>query len=97
MNLNAEQVEHVARLARLELVEEEKERLGQQLSSILEYVGQLQGIDTSAVEPMNHVADLVSVWGEDEAAPSTEEERSQLLAAFPEREGDLLKVKSVFS
>jgi aspartyl-tRNA(Asn)/glutamyl-tRNA(Gln) amidotransferase subunit C len=96
MSLTSEQVEHIAKLARLELVEAEKEDLRARLSSILEYVSQLQEIDTAAVEPMTYVAEIENVWGEDEVAACPPEERQGVIDGFPEKEGNLLKVKAVF-
>jgi aspartyl-tRNA(Asn)/glutamyl-tRNA(Gln) amidotransferase subunit C len=96
MQLTSEQVEHIAKLARLELASEEKDAFQRQLSSVLEYVDQLSKVDTRDVEPMNHSLALQNVMRADEATPCTKEERDGAVAAFPEREGDLLKVKAVF-
>ncbi len=97
MRLTAEQVDHIASLSRLSLAAEEKEKFAAQLSSILEYVGLLSKVDTEGVEPMNHSIALMNVFGADEPSPCDEATRAALLAGFPEREGDLLKVKAVFS
>lgn len=51
MKITLAEVEHVARLARLELTAEEKERMRAQLDSILSYIDKLNELDTSAVEP----------------------------------------------
>ena len=96
MKLTAEQIEGIAKLARLDLSEEERSAFQRQLSSILEYVDKLQAADVKGVEPMNHVIPMHNVWGEDVAAGCGEEERARLLAEFPSKEGALLKVKSVF-
>lgn len=95
--LTPEQVEHIARLAKLDLAPEEKESFAFQLSSVLDYVSQLQDIDTEGVEPMSYPVALENVWGEDEPKPFDGAVRDGLLAAFPEKEGDLLKVKAVFN
>ncbi len=52
MALTLKEVEHIARLARLHLTDEEKERYRQQLSAILEYAARLQTLDTAAILPM---------------------------------------------
>jgi len=57
--VSMEEVERVAELANLELSPEEKPRMQRDLNSILEYVAQLSELDTSAVEPMAQVADLL--------------------------------------
>ncbi len=97
MHLTPEQVDHIATLSRLSLTDEEKTRFAAQLSSILEYVGMLGKVPTDGVEPMNHSVALMNVFGADEPAPCDDATRAALLAGFPEREGDLLKVKAVFS
>ncbi|MGD2174123.1 MAG: Asp-tRNA(Asn)/Glu-tRNA(Gln) amidotransferase subunit GatC [Candidatus Brocadiaceae bacterium] len=54
MPITREQVDYVARLARLELTEEEKERFAGQLDAIIAYMDKLNELDTSQVEPMVH-------------------------------------------
>lgn len=55
MTLTIEEVEHIAKLARLELSEEEKARYSQQLSAILEYAARLQELDTQGIPPTSSV------------------------------------------
>ena len=86
-------VEHVARLARLGLTDEEIERLVPQLSRILEAVGKLSEVDTSAVGPTAQVIALENVMREDVARPSMDREAA--LAEAPRREGGLLRVPVV--
>jgi aspartyl-tRNA(Asn)/glutamyl-tRNA(Gln) amidotransferase subunit C len=81
---------HVARLARLELSEDELERFGAQLSAILEAVGKVAELDLTDVEPTAHPLDLVNVWAEDEPRPSLPVEEA--LASAPEREGNFFRV-----
>ena len=64
------EVEHVARLARLALDADEKERMRSQLDAILGYIEQLRRVDTEGVEPTAHVLPLVNVLREDEVRPS---------------------------
>ena len=64
------EVEHVARLARLALGADEKERMRSQLDVILGYVEQLRRVDTTGVEPTAHVLPLVNVMRDDEVRPS---------------------------
>ena len=65
MKLSVEQVRHVAELARLGLEDAEIERLSGELSKILDYIDQLDQLDTSAVEPTAQVGGLVDVFRED--------------------------------
>lgn len=62
-------VEHVAHLSRLALSEEERERFGAQLASILDYVEKLKELDTSGVEPTSHVIEMSNVMREDALRP----------------------------
>ena len=81
--ITRKEVEHVARLARLELTEEEKERMTAQLDSILAYIDKLNELDTSKVEPTTTVIPMVSVMREDEARPSLDQDKA--LANAPDR------------
>lgn len=64
------QVEHVARLARLELTEEEIDLFTTQLGDILKWVDKLQELDTTDVEPTAHTIPLRNVMRKDEVKPS---------------------------
>lgn len=97
MTLSSEEIAKIATLARLELSPEDAAAFSTQLSSILSYVGMLSAADTEQVEPMEHVVAVANVFRSDEVAASLAEVRTAALAAFPEHEGDLLKVKAVFS
>jgi aspartyl-tRNA(Asn)/glutamyl-tRNA(Gln) amidotransferase subunit C len=67
--IDREQVLHVARLARLELSEEEIERMAGELSGILEHVDRISELDLDRVEPTTHVVELVNVLRPDEPEP----------------------------
>lgn len=64
------QVRQVARLARLELSEEETAQFSEQLSAIVEFIEQLNKLDTSGVEPLAHCLPLHNVFRADEIRPS---------------------------
>jgi aspartyl-tRNA(Asn)/glutamyl-tRNA(Gln) amidotransferase subunit C len=70
MAITRDDVVHVARLAQLELAEDEIERFREQLSAILEAVGKVAELDLEGVEPTAHPLELVNVFGEDEPRPS---------------------------
>ncbi|GAP08243.1 aspartyl/glutamyl-tRNA(Asn/Gln) amidotransferase subunit C [Anaerolinea thermolimosa] len=70
MSLTRAEVEHIARLARLELTEEELSRFSEQLSSILDYAARLREIDTSTIPPTASVLDTGLPLREDIPAPS---------------------------
>jgi aspartyl-tRNA(Asn)/glutamyl-tRNA(Gln) amidotransferase subunit C len=90
MAIDREQLLHVAHLARLELREEDVERLGAQLNDILAAVGKVAELDLSDVPPTSHPLDVVNVWDEDEPRPSLSV--AAALANAPEREGDAFRV-----
>ncbi|KKR98222.1 MAG: Aspartyl/glutamyl-tRNA(Asn/Gln) amidotransferase subunit C [Candidatus Uhrbacteria bacterium GW2011_GWF2_41_16] len=96
MSLTIEEVHHIARLARLQITEEEAERYRVQIGSILEYVAKLQSLDTEGVPELAHGSGLSNVWRTDEVTSSDKINRASFLEAFPHREGDLLQVQAVF-
>lgn len=97
MKLSKEQVEHVARLARLGLTPKEVEKFQTQMSSILDYVEQLNEVDTSGVELTAQVTGLTNVMREDAVAPKALADPEELLKCSPlPKEKRQIKVKSVF-
>ena len=95
MKITKKDVEHVARLARLALSEEEKERYTAQLESILEYIDTLNKLDTANVPPTSHVLPLSNVWREDIAEPGRLGSTEDILKNAPEAEGPYFKVKKI--
>lgn len=96
MSISAKEVEHIAKLSRLELSVEEKKKFASELSSILEYVEQLDEVDTDRVEPTAQVTGLTNVTRRDEIEGGDKETREGLLNEAPARDGDFVQVKSVF-
>ncbi|HET6641699.1 MAG TPA: Asp-tRNA(Asn)/Glu-tRNA(Gln) amidotransferase subunit GatC [Gaiellaceae bacterium] len=90
MAITRDEVLHVARLARLELRDDEIARFTEQLSAILEAVAKVSELDLSDVEPTAHPLDLVNVWSEDEPRPCLPVDEA--LANAPEREAGFFKV-----
>ncbi|GAB4243628.1 MAG: Asp-tRNA(Asn)/Glu-tRNA(Gln) amidotransferase subunit GatC [Thermoleophilia bacterium] len=82
--INREEVEHVARLARLHLEENELERLRVELSKIIDYVQQISELDLAGVEPTAHAAALTNVFREDEPWEGLTQEEA--LAGAPQAE-----------
>jgi aspartyl-tRNA(Asn)/glutamyl-tRNA(Gln) amidotransferase subunit C len=68
--LSIEQIEHIARLSRLELSDDEKKLYSEQLSSVLDYVDQLSEVDTEGVEPTANITGLKNIWREDKVEES---------------------------
>jgi len=94
MHLSIEQIEHIARLARLEVSETEKKTYSEQLSAILDYVDQLQKVDTEGVEPTSQVTGLVNNNREDEVIESGI--ASDLLATAPSVRDGFITIPKIF-
>jgi len=90
MAIEREQLRHVAHLARLELSDEELERLGPQLNDIIAAVSKVSELDLSDVPATSHPLDVVNVWAEDEPRPCLTVEEA--FANAPERDGNYFKV-----
>jgi len=90
MAIDRETVVHVARLARLDLREDEVDRLTDELTAILDAVSKVAELDLDGVPPTSHPLDLVNVWADDEPRPSLS--LDEALANAPAREGDLFRV-----
>jgi len=87
------EVEHVARLARLALDADEKERMRSQLDAILGYIEQLRRVNTDGVEPTTHVLPLVNVLRDDEVRPSYPVEA--MLANAPDAQDGQFRVPRI--
>ena len=91
--ITIKEVEHVAKLARLELTEEEKVKFSKQLGDVLEYAQQMNEIDTEGVEPMSHAIPIVNVMREDEVVH--ELSREELMANAPLKEDGFFRVPKI--
>jgi aspartyl-tRNA(Asn)/glutamyl-tRNA(Gln) amidotransferase subunit C len=90
MAITRDQVLHVAKLAHLDLTEEEVDRFREQLSAILEAVSKVSELDLADVPPTSHPLDLVNVWRDDEPQPSLSAD--DVFANAPDREDEFFKV-----
>ncbi len=93
MSLTLEETRWVAHLARLDLSEAELETMTRELSAIIEYVDQLQKINTDAVEPLAHPLPIHNVFRPDEPVPSLPVD--QALQNAPDRRGNFYGVPAV--
>lgn len=91
--ISLKDVEHVARLARLELSAAEKERMRKELDGILSYIDKLRALDTRGVEPTSHAVPLTNVLRDDTEVPSLPQE--EMLANAPDRHGELFRVPKI--
>ena len=87
------QVEHVARLARLELAAADKERMRRELDGILSYIDTLRALQTDGVEPTSHAVPLTNVMREDEPRPSVPQ--TDMLANAPDPSGEFFRVPRI--
>lgn len=98
--LTDKEIKHIAELARIEISAKEEKNLKKDLSSILEYIDQLNEVDTDKVEPLYQTTGLVDSFRNDE--PRGEFEMNEglnekLIGQAPEKEGRFVKVKSVLA
>lgn len=93
MKITKQEVEHVAKLARLDLSDQEKDMFTDQLSNILTYIDQLNELDTKDVEPTSHVLDINNVMREDVTHESLSQKRA--LANAPDRAAGHYRVPKI--
>jgi aspartyl-tRNA(Asn)/glutamyl-tRNA(Gln) amidotransferase subunit C len=93
MQISKQEVEHVAKLARLDITESEKETFSKQLSSILTYIEELKSWDTTGVEPTATVLEQTNVLREDRARPSLVVE--QVVMNAPDSDGGYFRVPKI--
>jgi aspartyl-tRNA(Asn)/glutamyl-tRNA(Gln) amidotransferase subunit C len=86
-------VAHVARLARLDLTDDELERFTEQLGAVLEHARDVEALDTAGVAPTMHPLPLRNVLREDRVTPSLN--RDEVLAQAPEAEADRFRVPRI--
>jgi aspartyl-tRNA(Asn)/glutamyl-tRNA(Gln) amidotransferase subunit C len=93
LKITPDLVNHVARLARLDLNKEEALKMQNQLGDILRYIGLLENLDLSDVPPTSHVLDIANVMRGDDTRPSLPLEKG--LANAPDTEGTTFKVPRI--
>ena len=91
--ISKEDTQHVAKLARLNLTDEEVDKFSRQLGDILGYVEQMNEIDTKDVKPMAHPFDVVNVMREDEV--KYEQTKEELMANAPCKEDGFFRVPKI--
>ena len=91
--MDAATVEYVARLSRVDLSRQELDLFSGQLSDILDYIAQLNTLDTTGVEPLAQAVEVVNALREDKAADSLDVEEA--VANAPEHIGRFYRVPAV--
>jgi len=93
LSISKEDVDKIARLAKLELSEDERNKFAKQLGDIISYVEKLDEVDVSNVEPLAHVNDLMNVTRDDKSRPSLDKE--QVFRNSPQHDKDYFLVPKV--
>lgn len=99
--LSKEQIDHLAKLARIGLTDEEKNKFSSQLTDILEYVEKLQRVETAEIVETSQVTGLENVYRKDVASELTQVDkdkninRDKLLKNAPDQKDNYIKVKAV--
>jgi aspartyl-tRNA(Asn)/glutamyl-tRNA(Gln) amidotransferase subunit C len=93
MKVTVKDVEHVAKLARLGLTEEEKKRFTEQLSGILEYAETINKLDTKNVTPTSHAIPMKNIFREDKV--SKFEDRKSIIGNAPSEENGMFSVPRI--
>lgn len=86
-------IHHIAKLARLEINDDQADQYSKQLTQILSYFEQISKVDTKGVEPLVTPAEIESFWREDKAKKESTSE--EMVANAPSRAGNLFKVPPV--
>jgi aspartyl/glutamyl-tRNA(Asn/Gln) amidotransferase C subunit len=97
--ISKEEVQHIAKLARLGLSKKDVEKFQKELSSILDYVEKLEEVDISNVEPTSHPFEVENVARKDQGEEPDEiknRRKKKILGMAPDNEENYLKVKSIF-
>jgi aspartyl-tRNA(Asn)/glutamyl-tRNA(Gln) amidotransferase subunit C len=93
--ISRDDVSHVARLARLDLTEDELDRFAGQLSAVLEHAHDVASLDTTGVEPTAHPLPLINVLRDDVVMPSLD--RDEVLAQAPATEDNRFRVPRILT
>lgn len=93
MALDNQTIKTIARLARLEISEDEVEKYRSDISNILKLVKQMEAVDTSGVEPMTHPFDATLRLREDQVTEQNQRDKFQTIA--PDSQDGLYLVPKV--
>ncbi|MCD7781071.1 MAG: Asp-tRNA(Asn)/Glu-tRNA(Gln) amidotransferase subunit GatC [Candidatus Gastranaerophilales bacterium] len=91
--ISTDDVKHVAKLARLELTDDEINKYSKQLGDILKYVEQMNEVDTTGIEPMPHAIPVYNVMREDKV--KYEETKQEMMANAPYEEDGFFRVPKI--
>lgn len=92
--ITREEIDHLAELSNFSLTDEEKDSLGTDLGNIIDYISQLDELDTEGVEPTYQVFEMENVWRDDKIV-TQEADREALLNLAPAEQDNQIKVPKV--
>lgn len=94
--MDSTEINHLLELARIEISKEEKEKIANDLAKILDYVKQLQEVDTTGVEPMTGGTFVENILRDDEINPNKEDLGKELKTAAPKLKNDFWEIPPIF-
>lgn len=89
-------IDHLAKLAMLDLTDTQRAMLEEKLPSIVAYISKLHEVDTTSVDAKAYLSDRVNVFRKDSDVSCPEDVRKRLIEAFPKKTGEALEVPGVF-
>jgi aspartyl-tRNA(Asn)/glutamyl-tRNA(Gln) amidotransferase subunit C len=95
MKITDEIVEHIAHLARLEFIGDEKQEIKQDMEKIINFMDALNSVDTSGVEPLIFMSDEVNVLREDVAVETIS--KNEALKNAPKKDSDYIRIPKVLN
>ena len=98
--LTEKEVQHIAKLARIKLTEQESKKFQKELASVLDFINQLDKADTSQTEPAYQITGAINSFRTDEHRKDfemNEELNEKLIGQAPQKENRFIKVKSVLN
>ena len=93
--MDIQTIKHIAKLSHLDLTEEEMKSYAGELTAILDYMKELNEVDTEGVEPIAHAVSLRNVFRDDEYGETDIESAAELVNASPEKEDGYVKVRAI--
>lgn len=102
MAITKKDVQHIAKLARIELAPDEETKFENDLSAVLEFVNTLNKVNTEDTKPLTGGIDAVNIMRKDDAIETLSareqklERAARLVTAAPEHKNGFVKVKSIF-
>ena len=91
--IEKETVRHIAKLARLKLSDQEEDTYTEQIGKILEYVAELQSVDTAGVQPAAHILPVSNIMRDDQVTSPQNQE--MILKVAPDVENNFFRVPKI--